>query len=241
MKIITTKDYQELSNKASDLIIKQIKNQPNSVLGLPTGKTPLLMYANLVEAYKNKQISFDQVKTFNLDEYVGMDRNCADSFYVYMRRHFFDLVDVRPENIFLLDGASSNLTDECANYERDIKEVGGIDLMILGIGRDGHIGFCEPGMSFDSRTSVVNLDDSTRQANAGDLIELKETPPQAITMGLATIFKSRQIMLLASGEAKATIIKKALKEPVSEAVPASILQTHPEVVVILDESAGAQL
>ncbi len=241
MQTIITKNQAEMSAKAAELIIEQVKAKPDSVLALPTGKTPQLVYAKLVEAFQQGRVSFAGVKTFNLDEYVGMCRTCADSFYVYMKQHLYDHVDIRPENIFLLDGAASNLDDECANYERDIKEVGGVDLAILGIGRDGHIGFCEPGMSFDSRTIVVNLDESTRQANADDLVELKEVPAQAITMGLATIFKSRQIILLASGEHKAAIVAKALEGEVSEQVPASILQTHPQTTVILDEAAASQL
>lgn len=241
MKKIIAKDLEEMSAKAAEMIIEQVKNRPDSVLALPTGKTPQLMYEKLVEAFKRGEVSFSQVKTFNLDEYVGMCRTCADSFFVYMRKHFYDQVDVRPENIFLLDGAASNLDDECANYERDIKEVGGVDLAVLGIGRDGHIGFCEPGMSFESRTTVVTLDESTRQANAGDLVELKETPKQAITMGLATIFKSRKILLLASGEHKAKILAEAINGEITEKVPASILQDHPDATVIADEAAGNQL
>jgi glucosamine-6-phosphate deaminase len=240
MNKIIVKDAEELSAKAAALIVEQLKSKPASVLALPTGKTPQLMYDQLAAAHELGEVSFAQARIFNLDEYIGLARTSADSFYVYMRRHLFDRVDVRPENIWLLDGAAGNLADECANYERHIKELGGLDLAVLGIGRDGHIGFCEPGTSFESHTFVADLTESTRQANADDLIELKQTPTRAITIGLATIFAARQILLLASGAHKAEIINQALNGPVSEQVPASILQTHPATTVILDEAAAGQ-
>ncbi len=241
MQIIITKNFEELSERAAGLIIEQIKKKPDSVLGLPTGHTPLVMYKKLVQAYGAGQVSFAQTKTFNLDEYVGLPRTSPDSFYTYMRQHFFDQVDTRPENIFVLDGAASSLTDECANYERELENLGGMDLAVLGIGQDGHIGFCEPGTSWQSRTMVVTLDKTTLNANVKDLAELACLPKQAITMGLGTIMESRRIILLASGETKRDIIKKALTGEVSEAVPASILQTHPHVTVILDEEAAGEI
>jgi glucosamine-6-phosphate deaminase len=239
MKTIVTKNLEELSEQAANLIIEQIKTKPNAVLGLPTGHTPLIMYQKLAQAYETGQVSFAQVKTFNLDEYVGLERTSPDSFYTYMKQHFFDRVDVKQENIFVLDGTAANLTDECANYERELESFGGMDLAVLGIGQDGHIGFCEPGTSWQSRTIVVTLDKTTLNANARDLADLAKMPEQAITMGLGTIMEARQIILLAAGESKRAIVAQSLKGEVSEAVPASILQTHPQVTVILDEAASS--
>jgi len=240
MKIIVTNNLEELSLQAANLIIEQIKTKPNSVLGLPTGHTPLIMYQKLVQAYVTGQVSFAQVKTFNLDEYVGLPRTSPDSFYTYMRQNFFDHVDAKPENIFVLDGTAENLADECANYERELENYGGMDLAILGIGQDGHIGFCEPGTSWQSRTMVVTLDQTTLEANAKDLANSSVMPKEAITMGLGTIMEARQIILLASGESKREIVNKALKGEASEAVPASILQTHDNVTIILDKEASGQ-
>lgn len=240
MKIIVTNNLEELSLQAANLIIEQIKTKPNSVLGLPTGHTPLVMYQKLVQAYVTGQVSFAQVKTFNLDEYVGLPRTSPDSFYTYMRQNFFDQVDAKPENIFVLDGTAENLADECVNYERELENYGGMDLAVLGIGQDGHIGFCEPGTSWQSRTMVVTLDKTTLEANAKDLANLSVMPQQAITMGLGTIMEARQIILLASGTSKRDILNKALKGEASEAVPASILQTHENVTVILDKEASGQ-
>jgi glucosamine-6-phosphate deaminase len=238
MKIIVTKDLEELSSQAANLIIEQIRTKPNSVIGLPTGRTPVLMYQKLVQAYQTSQVSFAQVKTFNLDEYVGLSRTSLDSFYAYMKKNFFDHVDIKQENIFVLDGLATNLADECVNYERQLESYGGMDLAVLGIGKDGHIGFCEPGVSWESRTMVINLDKSTLQSNADGLVDLDKVPERALTMGLGTIMEAKKIMLLASGVSKQEIVAKALKEKPTEKVPASILQTHTELTVILDEAAA---
>ena len=240
MKLLIAKDYDELSTRAATLVIETVKQRPVAVLGLATGATPLGMYANLVQSYARLEISFTQVRTFNLDDYVGLPRLSPDSFYQYMHRAFFSQTDVRPENIYLLDGTAHNLTDECVNYERYIEEVGGIDLQIVGIGRDGHLGFCEPGTSFESKTFVAKLTESTRQANAGGLQSLDEVPKRAITMVLSTIMSARKILLLANGQAKTDILRQALYGPVTEAVPASILQRHPDCTVILDALAAGE-
>ena len=240
MNILIAHDYEDLSAQAAELVVEQIKNNPETVLGLPTGKTPLGLYRRLAEAYRSGRVSFARVKTFNLDDYVGVPRTCQDSFYAYMKKNLFGQVDIKPENIFLLDGTAANLSDECANYERHLDEVGGLDLAILGIGLDGHLAFCEPGTSFYTRTLAVDLAESTRQANAADLLELAETPPRAVTIGLGTLMKSRRLLLLASGAAKAAIVARALHGAISEQVPASILQTHSDVTAILDQAAAGQ-
>ena len=237
MKIIVTKDYDELSARAARLVVTAVRQQPTLVLGLATGQTPLGFYQQLVNAYWRGQISWAGVTTFNLDEYVGL-RQQTDSFWSYMRTHFFNQVDIKPERINFLNGQAASLTDECANYERAIQEAGGLDLQILGLGLDGHIGFCEPGTAFASRTMVVKLTESTRSANRPQLARLSSVPRQALTMGLATIMEARRILLLASGRAKTQVVQRALYGPISEEVPASILQRHNNVLVLLDEAAA---
>jgi len=238
MEILVVKDYEAVSSMAAALVTRQLKAKPASVLGLPTGRTPEGLYRKLAEAFSKGGLSFDSVRTFNLDDYVGLEKNHPDSYYVYMKEHFFSKVNIRPENIYFLDGESDNLEDECANYERDLDDVDGIDLLILGIGHDGHIGFNEPGESFTSKTHVVNLTESTREANSDLMVALKEVPKQAITMGIGTMLKARCIILLASGADKADILTKALSGPVTEECPASILQTHADVTVIMDDAAA---
>ena len=240
MKIIITRDYQEMSERASGLVLDLVKAKPDAVLGLATGNTPLGLYRALATAYAQGKASFAKVKTFNLDDYVGLPRASRDSFWHYMQDNFFSQVDIKPEHIYLLDGTAKNLADEAANYERQILDEGGIDLQILGIGMDGHIGFCEPGASFTSRTGVVNLTRSTREVNAQNLLEIKEVPAQGITMGLGTIMEAQKIILLANGRHKAFILHHALYGPVTEAVPASLLQRHPDCTVIIDAPAAGE-
>lgn len=238
MKIMIVKDFDELSLRAADEIIALINAKPEAVLGLATGATPLGVYRRLVSAFHRRQVSFKRTRTFNLDDYVGLPHESPDSYYSYMKENFFSQVDISPEHIYLLDGTAKNLNDECRNYERAIKDAGGIDLQILGIGLDGHIGFCEPGTSFDSRTNEVKLTKTTRQSNQENLLEIKETPMKALTMGIGTIMEAKKILLLASGRHKAPIVNKALYGPVTESVPASVLQHHPNCLVILDAAAA---
>lgn len=240
MKIVIARDYEEMSERAAKIIIDLIRRKPNAVLGLATGATPIRLYQLLVQAYQRRELSFEKVTTFNLDDYVGLNKESRDSFYSYMHEKLFSQIDIRPENINLLDGAASNLTDECLNYERLIKAVGGIDLQLLGIGLDGHIGFAEPGSSFDGRTFVVNLTKSTIETNVKGFVELKQSPTQGITMGIGTIMEARQILMLANGLHKAPIIHKAFYGPVTEDVPASVLQRHPDCLIVLDAAAAGE-
>lgn len=237
MKIVVTKNYQELSKKIAEIVISKVKAKPDLILGLPTGQTPLGMYEDLINANQAKKISFAKVKTFNLDEYVGLGPDDQDSYYSYMYGNFFVHIDIKSRNVHILNGLADNLEAECARYEQEIEQAGGIDVMILGIGTNGHIAFCEPGTSFDSLTHLVDLSDSTRNDNSKHLVEQAETPKQALTMGLKTIMNSKEIILLASGEHKKEIMNKALHGPVNEEVPASILQNHKNVTVIMDEAA----
>lgn len=240
MKIIITRDYQEMSVRAAQLVIDLIKQKPDAVLGLATGRTPIGFYQELVKAYLRREISFAKVKTFNLDEYVGVNRSSRDSFWTYMQTQLFSQVDIRQENINMLDGTASNLQDECINYERLIEDAGGIDLQLLGIGLDGHIGFCEPGTAVDKRTFVVDLTELTMQSNQETFTELKKSPSQGLTMGPATIMEARKILLIANGKNKRAIVKKALYGSVTTKVPASILQRHLDCTCVLDALASGE-
>lgn len=241
MKIIIAKDYNSMSRKAADLIIQQIQKKKNSVLGLATGDTPLGMYKNLAKAHKKGEVSFKKITAFNLDEYAGLSEDNKNSYHYYMRKNLFKHIDIAQKNIFILNGAAKNLKKECGNFEKMIKERKGIDLQILGIGLNDHIGFNEPGSSFKSKTRPVNLTTATRAANAKYFSGINEVPKRALTMGLATIMRAKKIILLASGGKKARIIAKALAGKIKRSVPASILQKHPDVTVILDKEAAVKL
>ena len=229
MRVLVAPDYRTLSRTASELVLKAIRRKRELTLGLPTGNTPLGMYEELVRSYRGQRIDFSGITTFNLDEYLGLQRNDPHSYRFYMQRHFFDHVNVAPRNV--------HIPEEAGSYEEKIREAGGIDLLVVGIGRNGHIAFNEPGSSFASRTREVMLAPETI-ANAETHFQGAPVPPRAITMGIGTILESRCIVLLASGASKADIVRRALNGPVSESVPASALQMHQNVIAILDEEAN---
>ncbi|MED5051331.1 glucosamine-6-phosphate deaminase [Anoxybacillus rupiensis] len=239
MKIIEVRDYKEMSQKAAEWIIHQVRINPHSVLGLATGGTMLGTYAALVEDYRNHQTTYRHVHTVNLDEYIGLDGDHPNSYRYYMNHHFFHFIDIPPSQTHIPNGLAKDVEAECQRYEGVIEGVGGIDLQIVGIGQNGHIGFNEPGTSFDSTTHVVRLAESTRKANARFFSSIEEVPTHAITMGIATIMKSKQILLLASGEEKATILSQLLETEVTPAIPASILKTHDNVTIMADQKALA--
>ncbi len=241
MKIVVKKDYQELSREAAEIVKKRIQAKPDIVLGLPTGSTPLGLYKELARAYKKEELDFSQVSSFNLDEYFGLEASHPQSYHFYMEKNFFSLVNIRKENVFIPDGKTSDLENHCQCYEEKIKERGGIDLQILGIGRNGHIGFNEPGSSFNSRTRLVRLAQETIEDNSRFFKSLADVPTRAITMGLATIMESKDCLLLASGQARSERISRALKGPVSPDFPGSILQKHRNLTVILDKEAASFL
>jgi len=229
MRVLVAPDYRTLSRTASELVLKAIRRKRELTLGLPTGNTPLGMYEELVRSYRGQRIDFSGITTFNLDEYLGLQRNDPHSYRFYMQRHFFDHVNVAPRNV--------HIPEEAGSYEEKIREAGGIDLLVVGIGRNGHIAFNEPGSSFASRTREVMLAPETI-ANAETHFQGAPVPPRAITMGIGTILESRCIVLLAAGASKADIVRRALNGPVSESVPASALQMHQNVIAILDEEAN---
>jgi glucosamine-6-phosphate deaminase len=241
MKIIIADDYKRLSKAAAQLVIKQIKKDKNTVLGLATGSTPLGLYENLVQAVKLKTISFKVVKAFILDEYVGLAKTDRASYHFFMKNQLFDRIDIKKENTFLPNGEAEDLNEECAKYEGLIKKYQEFDLLILGIGLDGHLAFNEPGSDFNSETRVVSLTEQTRRVNAAHFNKLEKVPRQAITIGLSTIMKAKKIILMANGESKAKIINRALTGKITKSVPASILQTHKNLTVILDKSAAREL
>ncbi|MCX6319636.1 MAG: glucosamine-6-phosphate deaminase [Bacteroidetes bacterium] len=227
----------------ADFIREKNKKKERTVLGLATGSTPKSLYAELVRLHREEKLSFKHVVTFNLDEYYPIDNDALQSYNRFMKTHLFDHVDINPKNIHIPDGtvAKENIKDHCRQYEQMIKDAGGIDLQILGIGNNGHIGFNEPGSGIYSKTRLITLDNSTRIANAYEFANISEVPRLAITMGISSILKSKKIILLAWGSAKAPVIKKAVEEDDSEQVPASLLQNHDDVLFVVDEAAAAEL
>src|SRR5262245_50048796 len=236
MRVLVTRDYQTLSRSAAELVVKAIRTKSDLTVGLPTGKTPLGMYAELVKSYREEHLDFSRLRTFNLDEYVALPHHHPSSYHAYMRQHFFQHVNVPAANIHIPDGTALDVDRETNRYENAIRDAGGIDLLIVGIGANGHIAFNEPGAAMDSRTRIVSLAPET-MANARQHFGNEPVPDKAVTMGIGTILEARRILLLAAGEAKADAVKRALGGPVSESVPASALQLHPQVIAILDEAA----
>jgi glucosamine-6-phosphate deaminase len=233
-------DYEAMSVAVAYVVAGKLEEEPSSVLMLPTGITPLGMYRRLVEMHRSEGLSFANATFFNLDEYLGLAPDHEASYHVYMKEHFYGLINADPARVFVPDGTASDPEAECERYEAAIREAGGIDACVLGIGRNGHVGFNEPGAPFDSRTRVVELSESTRKVNASDF-EADRAPERAITAGMATIFDSKSVLLLASGTNKAGAVAAAVEDDVSESMPASMLRSHPNAVVFLDEAAASDL
>lgn len=241
MKVIIAKDYNEMSEIAANIMIESIQTKPESVLGLATGSTPLGMYQKLVESYKKGIVDFSKVKTFNLDEYVGLPGTHPQSYQYFMDQNLFHLVNIQKENTHVPSGVSKNLEEECKAYDKSIEYAGGVDIQILGIGNNGHIGFNEPDTELKVNTHITELTKDTIQANSRFFQTPQEVPHQAITMGVASIMKAKKILLLASGASKAEIIQRLLEGKINTLVPASLLQVHSDVIVLVDQEAGALL
>ena len=237
MRIIRTKNYDEMSRKAAAIIAAQVIHKPDCVLGLATGGTPVGTYKNLVEWYKNGDLDFSEVSTVNLDEYRGLPREHRESYWSFMHRNLFDHVNIPAAHINLPDGTNMDAQAECARYDAVIEGLGGVDLQLLGIGHDGHIGFNEPSDAFDMGTHCVNLTEETIEANKRFFASRDEVPRQAYTMGTHTIMSARKVLMVVSGRDKAEIMKKAFFGPVTPHVPASILQMHPNFTLVADEDA----
>ena len=234
MKLIEVKNYEELSRAAADMIIGEINAQPDCVLGLATGSTPIGTYDKLIEAYKANEVSFAKVSSINLDEYVGLSRSDTESYRYFMNDHLFDHVDIDKPNTHVPNGLADDLDGECARYDALYDSIGPVDIQLLGIGVNGHIGFNEPDAKLSAATHVVTLSDSTRRANSRNFDSLDDVPYKAITLGMAGIMKAKKIVLLASGAAKRDAIEKTVFGGVDPYVPASFLQLHPDVTVIYD-------
>ena len=237
MRIYCTKDYKEMSRKAANLISAQVIIKPDCVLGLATGSTPIGIYDQLVEWYHKNDIDFSEVTTVNLDEYRGLTKENDQSYYYFMHTHLFDRVNIRPDYSFIPDGTCEDSEFECRRYENQIRSLGGIDMQLLGLGRNGHIGFNEPSDSFAQVTHCVDLTQSTIDANKRFFASEADVPRQAYTMGIGSILQAKKILLVASGEDKAEAVKNTLFGPITPYVPASILQIHPDVTIVADEAA----
>lgn len=233
-------DYETMSSAAADVVATKLRENPHAVFMVPTGTTPLGMYRGLVAGHEGEGLSFAGATFFNLDEYLGLPPDHPASYHVYMQENFYGLVDVDPARVHVPDGFAPEPEAECERYERAIRAAGGVDLCVLGIGRNGHIGFNEPGAPFDSRTRVVRLAETTRRVNATDF-EGDRAPERAISVGMRTISDSREILLLASGANKARAVAAAVGGEVSEEVPASALRRHPNVSFLLDRDAASAL
>ena len=241
MRLIITDNYKKLSRRTARHVAGQIELKPDCNLGLPTGSTPLGMYDVLVKLHQEEGLSLAEVSTFNLDEYRGLDRNHPRSFYNYMAENFFQHVDIKEENINFLDGTAGDIEQECQRFENKIATSGGIDLMVLGIGRNGHIGFNEPGKELKSNSHLAELAEETIKANQRFFQEEEEVPAQALTMGMGTILKSDRILLLASGRSKAWAVKELKKNRITPEFPASFLRVHPWVTLIIDQEAADKI
>lgn len=237
MNIIKVKNYEEMSRKAAEMIIEKVRRTPSTNLGLATGGTPVGLYDQLVQDHQRNGTSYKRVQTFNLDEYIGLSYNNPNSYRYFMNEQLFNHIDICPGNTHVPLGNTKDPQQECADYEALLKKHGGVDLQILGIGSNGHIGFNEPGTSFQSETHIIELTESTREANARFFKSMDEVPTHAITMGIASIMRSKEILLLISGEKKSDALTQLLQGEITENFPASILKTHPCVTIIADKAA----
>ncbi len=241
MRVVILETTHDVSVRAADLFCQTIRAHPQCVLGLATGGTPLGTYSVLVERYRASQVSFAGVTTFNLDEYVGLPTEHEQSYASFMRKNFFDLVDIRTDRCFLPAGNATDIQAAGRIYEEQITGAGGIDLQLLGIGTDGHIAFNEPGSSLASRTRVKALTEQTRRDNARFFSSIDEVPKLAITMGVGSILDARRLLLIATGEKKAAAVRALIEGPLTAQVPASALQLHPRATVLLDRAAASWL
>lgn len=241
MNIYKAKDYKDMSRKAANIISAQVIMKPNCVLGLATGSTPIGTYDQLVEWYNKGDLDFSEVTTVNLDEYKGLPRTNDQSYYYFMHQHLFDRVNIDPERTNVPNGMEPDAEKECGRYEELIRSLGGVDLQLLGLGHNGHIGFNEPGEAFEKETHCVDLTESTIEANKRFFASADDVPKQAYTMGIKTIMQAKKILIVVNGENKADIVERAFFGPVTPEVPASILQLHNDVTLVGDEEALAKI
>jgi glucosamine-6-phosphate deaminase len=241
MEVVVKEDYQGMSRLSAKIIAEVVREKPRAVLGLATGSTPLGTYKDLILMHKEEGLDFSQVVTFNLDEYIGLLPEHDQSYHYFMNENFFKHINIPPGNVHIPNGMAEDLVGACEQYERDIKEAGGIDIQLLGIGANGHIAFNEPGSSLGSRTRVKALDKKTIEDNARFFENMDDVPKFALTMGIGTIMDSRRIVLLANKANKAHAISITVEGPVTALVPATIVQLHPRATIIVDKDAAAEL
>lgn len=241
MRVIIEADAEKAAETATEIIAGTVRRMPDAVLGLATGGTPIQCYQRLIRLYEQGQLDFARVRTFNLDEYIGLPLEHPESYHQFMHRHLFSKVNLQPENCRLPDPTATDIGQECLDFELAIKRVGGIDLQLLGIGRDGHIGFNEPGSSLAGATRVKHLTQQTIDDNARFFDSPSEVPKLAITMGVGTILRAGRCLLLATGDSKAVAVRETIEGAVSSSVPATALQLHPQVVVVVDKAAAKLL
>ena len=240
IKVVRVKNKEEISKKAFEIMHELVTSNPKAVLGLATGSSPVGLYELMIRDHKENGTSYKDVTTFNLDEYVGLPKDHPESYYSFMHRNLFDGLDVKEENIHI-PSSEGDLEERCDEYNEALSKQT-IDLQILGIGSNGHIGFNEPDTPFDSVTHIVDLKESTIKDNARFFDDdISKVPTQAITMGISNVMAAKKIILIANGENKANAIRATVMGPVDEKVPASVLQNHPDVVIIIDEEAGSSL
>ena len=237
MRIYRETDYDAMSRRAANLISAEVIRKPDCVLGLATGSTPIGTYRQLADWNRRGDFSFRETITVNLDEYKGLPRENDQSYFYFMNHNLFDYVNINPERTHLPNGMNPDADEECKRYEEVIRSTGGVDLQLLGLGHNGHIGFNEPGEAFEKETHCVDLTESTIKANARFFASMDEVPKQAYTMGIKNIMAAKKILLVATGSAKADALYKSLYGPITPNVPASILQLHPDVTVVADEEA----
>ena len=241
MKIIRTKDYRDMSRKAANIISAQMILKDDSVLGLATGSTPIGTYDQLVDWYKKGDLDFSKITTVNLDEYKGLPKENDQSYWYFMNKNLFSRVNIRPDYHFLPDGMNLDSANECERYEKLIDSLGGIDLQLLGLGRNGHIGFNEPCDSFPQDVHVVDLTESTIEANKRFFASADDVPKQAYTMGVGTILRAKMILLVVSGKDKAAALNAVVNGPITPQVPGSVLRLHPIVIIVADEAALSEM
>ncbi len=241
MDIYITKDYDEMSKKAADLLASVVNEMDQPILGLATGGTPAGMYEELIRMNKASQVDFGKTTAFNLDEYYPISKESDQSYYYFMRENLFQHINIDMNNTHIPDGAAEDCDAESEAYDKKIRETGGVDMQVLGIGSNGHIAFNEPADYFSTKTQRTDLTEGTIKDNSRFFENIEDVPKEAITMGIGTIMNSKRIMLLASGKAKAEVIKETILGKVTPQVPASILQFHKDVTMILDEEAAEEL
>lgn len=241
MRVIVVDNYEEMSKKAAVMVASQLHLKPNSILGLATGSTPIGMYKELIAMYENKELDFSQAMSFNLDEYYGLDANNNQSYAYFMNENLFNYINIDSNRVYIPNGLAKDVEKECHEYDFLIDSMGGIDIQILGIGSNGHIGFNEPDINFEARTHLVHLDEQTIKDNARFFSSIDEVPTTAISMGIKTIMQSKKIVLMACGANKAEAVQKTIEGKITSDLPASILQIHKDVVFILDKEAASLL